>query len=484
MPHRILVIDDDADTLKALARLLSAWGFEVEGHEDPRVAIERLAVQQYDAVLTDYTMPVLTGMDVLRAVIDKQPSCPTIFLTGYASVERAVEAMRIGAFHFLSKPFDNDELRRVITSAVQRQRPVAEAPVTDATQKMLLGDAPSIRQLRQLIAEIADTDATVLILGESGTGKEVVARALHAGSRRRDHSFIPVHCGAIPEALLESEMFGHVKGAFTGATQARLGRFQLADGGTLLLDEIGDMPLTLQVKLLRVLQERSFEPVGGSRTVHADVRVLAATNRNLEQLVSDGKFREDLFYRLHVIPLVVPPLRERRKDLPTLLNHFITRHAEARHSGVVGISAEAIECLLAYDWPGNVRELENLVERLVILRRHGQIEVSDLPERYRLGREVAAPAARREHGALAELPEGGIDLRKVLAAYEERLIGQALARAKGNKKRAGALLGLNRTTLVEKLKRMPHVREQAGAQNGDEADTGDSGDEEPEPRSR
>jgi DNA-binding NtrC family response regulator len=314
----------------------------------------------------------------------------------------------------------------------------------------------------------------VLVLGESGTGKELVARALHEGSRRRGRPFIPVHCGAIPESLLESEMFGHVKGAFTGATQAREGRFQLADGGTLFLDEIGEMPIVLQVKLLRALQERCFEPVGGSRTVKVDVRVLAATNRDLDARVADGLFRQDLYYRLNVIPLTVAPLRERREDIPALARHFLERHREARRSSVDDISSDALQCLMAHDWPGNVRELENLVERLVVLKRRGQIEVADLPERYRptrggTGAIISAPRPGAPVGAAAttgatlpevELPKDGIDLRGVLASYEERLIQQALERSGGNKNRAAALLGLNRTTLVEKLKRIPALRGQ------------------------
>jgi len=513
MAHRVLVVDDDPHVLRSLARMVKSWGYEPEALQDPRIAVERIAVQEYAVVLTDYSMPILTGIDVLRAVVEKQPACPVILLTAYHSIERAVEAMRIGAFHFLAKPFENEHLRGVLEGAIARQRPAATERDIEPG-RMLLGDSGKTAELRKILADIADADSTVLILGESGTGKELVARALHEGSRRRSRPFIPVHCGAIPEALLESEMFGHVKGAFTGATQAREGRFQLADGGTLFLDEIGEMPLILQVKLLRALQERCFEPVGGSRTVKVDVRVVAATNRDLEQRAADGQFRQDLFYRLNVIPVTVPPLRERLVDVPLLAKHFLARHREARRSSVEGFSAEALQCLSTHDWPGNVRELENLVERLVVLKRRGTIDLADLPERYRQGRALPggaagaagatsgssiglggaaaaavatssgqtgvgpSPLAPASHlqappavplqpaaapapaGPDMELPQAGIDLRGVLASYEERLIRQALERSGGNKNRAAALLGLNRTTLVEKLKRIPSLRGQ------------------------
>jgi DNA-binding NtrC family response regulator len=451
---RILLVDDDEALLRSIGRILKSWGFEVVALADSRAAIDRLGVERFDLVITDYTMPVLTGIDVLRAVNERQPGVPTVFVTAHASVERAVEAMRLGAYHFITKPFDQGHLKRIVTGAL-RQEPAEPTRGAIDSARILLGESPAMRELRTLIREVADSDATVLILGESGTGKEVVARTLHLQSSRRGRAFIPVHCGAIPEPLLESELFGHVKGAFTGATQARIGRFQIADRGTLFLDEIGDMPVVLQVKLLRVLQERTFEPVGSDRTVQVDVRIVAATNQDLEELVKVGKFREDLFYRLNVIPLTVPALRERREDIPLLLSHFLTRHAEARGARVLGFSDDAIGELAAFDWPGNVRELENLVERLVVIKRHGTIGVSDLPDKYRARPPAAAPSSE---AALGELPEEGIDLRRVLASYEESLIAQALARAGGNKTRAGELLGLNRTTLVEKLKRIPALQ--------------------------
>jgi DNA-binding NtrC family response regulator len=457
MSHRILLVDDDPLVLTCCARLLQKWGYDVQAESDPKRAIDRLALEPFDAVLTDYQMPVLTGIDVLRATRQHQPACPTILFTGYPDVERAVEAMRLGAFNFLAKPFENEKLRSVVDSAVRRQRSGGPEPWYAAS--MILGNAPATRELRRLIADVADTDSTVLILGESGTGKELVARALHEGSRRRERPFVPVHCGAIPEPLLESEMFGHVKGAFTGATQARTGRFEVADRGTLFLDEVGDMPLSLQVKLLRVLQERCFEPVGGNQTKRVDVRVVAATNRDLEALIEEGEFRADLFYRLHVVPVHVPPLRERLDDLPVLARHFVARYNEARGANVQGITDEALACLRAYPWPGNVRELENLIERLVVLKRARWIEVQDLPSRYRGGDR--APRASVQP-PVAELGPNGIDLRATLAEYEERLIRQALQRCGGNKNQAARLLGLNRTTLVEKLKRIEERGQSAG----------------------
>jgi len=315
----------------------------------------------------------------------------------------------------------------------------------------LIGNSEAMRDLRALLAQIAHSDSTVLITGESGTGKELVARALHDASPRRRGPFVALNCAAIPENLLESELFGHVKGAFTGATQARVGRFETANGGTHLLDEVGDMPLSLQVKLLRVLQERVIEPVGASRSVRVDVRILAATHQDLEQLVRLGRFREDLYYRLNVIPVQVPALRQRAGDIPVLCSHFLGRANAERAGAVAGVTPDAMELLCRYPWPGNVRELENLIERLVVVKRRGVIGSADLPPAFR---EAPSPRSEREALLGAELPEAGVDLRETLAALEARLIAEALRRCGGNRNRAAALLRLNRTTLVEKLKRM------------------------------
>jgi transcriptional regulator with GAF, ATPase, and Fis domain len=314
--------------------------------------------------------------------------------------------------------------------------------------EQLVGVSEPIRQVLDFVRKVADSDSTVMIQGESGTGKELVARMLHFNSLRRDRPLVPVNCGAIPENLLESELFGHEKGAFTGATNTRMGRFELANGGTIFLDEIGEMSLSLQVKLLRVLQERAFERVGGNRTIQVDVRIVAATNQDLESLVEEKRFRQDLFYRLNVIPIVIPPLRERRSDIPLLIDHFLARFNQTKHTAISGIEPDALRLLANYDWPGNIRELENMVERLVVLKKQGRLLVSDLPEK--ICRKQAAPELTEQ---FIQFSEDGINLSREVEQYEKHLIVEALRKANGVTTKAAQLLQLNRTTLVEKLKR-------------------------------
>ena len=309
-----------------------------------------------------------------------------------------------------------------------------------------MGEDPALSRIMKMVDTVAQTDTSVLVLGESGTGKELIARAIHEKSPRVNKALVPINCGAIPENLLESELFGHAKGAYTGAAQSRAGRFEVADGGTVFLDEIGEMSPPLQVKLLRVLQERSFEPVGSNRTVEVDVRVVAATNKDLEEEVAAGRFREDLYYRLNVVELQLPALRQRKSDIPLLIRFFNERMAESRRRSIAGISDAALEKLLAYPWPGNVRELENIVERLTVFCMGEVVELDDLPNK------IVSPS-RRKGGLSVDLPEEGLDLREVLNEFEERLIRQALDRTGWNKNRAAALLSMNRTTLVEKLKK-------------------------------
>jgi len=319
----------------------------------------------------------------------------------------------------------------------------------------IIGQSQQMQDVFTLVEKVADSDSTILITGESGTGKELIAKAIHSLSSRKHESFIAINCGAIPSELLESELFGHVRGAFTGAISTRAGRFELADGGTIFLDEIGDLAPQLQVKLLRVLQERSFEPVGSTKSIHVDVRVIAATNKNLEELARSGQFREDLFYRLNVIPISVPPLRDRKQDIPHLLTHFIEQMNIRKKRHITGISPHALNHLIHYPWPGNIRELENLVERLIILKGSGTIEVEDLPPSYQsLGQPLPqSPALNRQPISQIEIPETGVDFNFLVDQFENQLLIQALERTNWNRNQAAQLLGLNRTTLVEKIKK-------------------------------
>ncbi len=436
--HRAMVVEDDPELLPALARCLGREGCEVVEAHDGREALDKLeAGLQVDFILTDLEMPRAGGREVLAAGMARR--IPVIILTGQASVEVAVQLMREGAANFLTKPFTPESIRSVLHDTVGR----AVAP---AGKSRLVGQVEPFRRVLDVLDSVADTDATVLLTGESGSGKEVIAQTIHHSSKRASAAFVAVNCGAIPEPLLESELFGHAKGAFTGASHARAGRFQLAEGGTILLDEIGDMALGFQVRLLRVLQEHQFEILGEGVSRPTDVRVIAATHRDLSSLVAEGKFRQDLYYRLNVIEIALPPLRERRGDIPLLVAHFLEA-ANLRHArSVAGVSADVLEVFNRYGWPGNIRELANVLERMVVLRRSGMIEVSDLPPE--LTGERSGPKAP------AELPQKGLDLRSAMASYEGSLIAQALTRTGGNRNAAAQLLGLNRTTLVEKLRRL------------------------------
>ena len=408
-----------------------------------------------DLVLCDIRMPGISGLELVRQIHEVDPDLPCIVVTGYGSAEQSVEALHAGAFWYLEKPFEQrslDVVRRLVDQAIEHRRLRTENRLLQSQLRSryrfdnVVGQSRALRDVLDLVGRVADSDSTVLITGESGTGKELIARAIHYNSKRADRVMVTVNCGAIPEELLESELFGHVKGAFTNAVQHREGRFAAADGGTIFLDEIGDMSPNLQVKLLRVLQDRTFEPVGSSKTVRADVRVLAATHRNLEEAIRQGRFREDLYYRLNVIPIEVPPLRARKEDVPLLVEHFLARLNEEKGRGIDGIAPAALERLVEHDWPGNVRELENLIERLVVLRGRGTIEVDDLPASLRP--RAAAPAV-----GLPEVGPEGVPFNEVVDRLETHLIVQALERTGWNKNRAAQLLGLNRTTLIEKIKK-------------------------------
>ncbi|MGB0620935.1 MAG: sigma-54-dependent transcriptional regulator [Myxococcota bacterium] len=453
-PSTILVVDDEELYRRALGRILLRVGHQVATAPDGAEALQRIASERIDLVLCDIQMPGINGLELVRQIREVAPDLPCIVMTGYNTPENSLEALQAGAFWYLEKPFEQERLdvvRKLVDKAIEHGRLKSENRTLHKQLQSrhkfdsIIGKSPSLGRTLSVVEKVADTDSTVLITGESGTGKELVARALHYNSRRAERPLITVNCGAIPEELLESELFGHVKGAFTNAVNHREGRFALANGGTIFLDEIGDMSPSLQVKLLRVLQERTFEPVGSSRTQKVDVRVIAATHRDLPAMIESGEFREDLFYRLNVLPIEVPPLRERIEDLPLLVHHFLDRARAERGSRVEGMTDEALQQLMDYHWPGNVRELENVTERLTILVGEGDIEVEDLPAQIR-----AQPLAQT---LAPRVPSSGLDFNAVVGRFETELIEQALDHTHWNKNRAAGLLSLNRTTLIEKIKK-------------------------------
>jgi len=478
--QKILVIEDDDTVRDVLNSFLGGKGFEVLLAQSGEEGLDVLRSEKFDLIMTDLVMPGISGMDVLKEVIGSKISIPVIVMTAFGTVQTAVEAMRIGAFDYVTKPFNLDELTLVLEKALSVSKLQKENVMLKMQLKKkydfrgLVGDSPRMQSVYELIEKIADTDSTVLITGESGTGKELIAKTIHYNNTSRAGGpFVPLNCAAIPKDLLESELFGHEKGAFTGAINTRIGRFELAQGGTLFLDEVGELDPSLQVKLLRVLQEREFERVGGMKTIKVDVRILAATNKDLDQATKEGKFREDLFYRLNVIPLQLPPLRDRIEDIPLLTAYFVQEFCRKKKREAFSFSPAATECLLKYRWPGNVRELENLIERLAILVSGSSAEVSDLPEKlHQLTLPIldgvsplpaAAVKAQRAETAMqpalnqytsSALGEGGVDLNAVVDALERDLILKALERAGGVRSKAAQLLGLNRTTLLEKMKKM------------------------------
>jgi DNA-binding NtrC family response regulator len=448
---KILLCDDEDTLLRSLGRILRTAGHEVVTADGPG-GFAKLQQERFDMVLTDIRMPGVNGFEILHAARSHAPGTPVIAMSGSAEIPDAVRAMHAGARDFLIKPFDVQTLEDAV-SAVLKPAP-APAPGEDPrvwrdrVAPWLLGDDPTILPVLGLLAQVADTGCTVLITGESGTGKELAARSLHAGSSRKGKPFVAVNCAAIPPTLVESELFGHVKGAFTGATSSRTGRFGQADGGTIFLDEVGEMELAVQAKLLRLIQDGELYPVGEETPFKVDVRILAATNRNLEAEVANGRFRADLYWRLNVIPVEMPKLKARGSDIALLCEHFLTRANDRHRRQVSGLEPQAMTALKAYHWPGNIRELENVLERMVIVKGAGVLGLSDLPPQIRTPR--ATPATGTE---IPELPKDGTDLRAMLEAVEDRMIGEALERTGGNKNRAAELLGLNRTTLVEKLRR-------------------------------
>jgi DNA-binding NtrC family response regulator len=457
-PH-VLVVDDHELYRKAVERILVRAGHQVSTARDASEAMQLVTHEPVDLVLCDVKMPGISGLELVRQIHEVHPDLPCIVITGYGGAEASLEALRAGAYWFLEKPVEpahHDVLRRLAAQAIEHGRLKTENRLLQRQlhgryhHENLIGASRPLRDVLDVVERVADTDSTVLITGESGTGKEMIARALHWSSRRAERMFVTVNCGAIPEELLESELFGHVRGAFTNAVSHREGRFALAHAGTIFLDEIGDMSPALQVKLLRVLQDRTFEPVGSSHSVKVDVRVIAATNQKLDVAIREKRFREDLFYRLNVIPIELPPLRERRDDVPLLAAHFLRQAADEKKLGPCTLAPEALELLVRHDWPGNVRELENLIERIVVLRGQGEITARDLPPELQRADAAASPAAPSP----AELVQAGVAFHEVVDRFQADLILHALEQTHWNKNKAAQLLGLNRTTLLEKIKKM------------------------------
>ncbi len=448
---RILVVDDERSMREFLEILLRKEGYDVTTAGDVDGALVALDSDDFDLVISDIQMPGKSGLDLLRSIRGAQGDALVVMITAFATTETAIAAMKEGAYDYLTKPFKVDEIKLVVQKALEKKLLTSENARlrfelrSERQQRPLVGNSPRMQQVYEMVARIAPTKTNVLIAGESGTGKELVARAIHAESDRTAAPFVALNCAAIPENLLESELFGHVKGAFTGAVGNKAGLFEMADGGTLFLDEVGELTLPLQVKLLRVLQEKTIRRVGGTSDRRVDVRILAATNRRLEDEVAAGRFREDLYYRLNVIQLELPPLRERMEDLPLLVHHFVEKYGRELSKVVRGVSEEAMACLRAHAWPGNVRELENGIERAVALSRGEWIEAEALPPSVRQQAEER-PGAR--------LPQGNIDLDNLVADYERGLLLGALKRSGGVKKRAAQSLGISFRSFRYRLEKL------------------------------
>ncbi|OGL41071.1 MAG: Fis family transcriptional regulator [Candidatus Schekmanbacteria bacterium RBG_13_48_7] len=454
MEEKILVVDDDSFINKAISHILEQEGYIVDSCYDGEKAIQSLHEDAYDIVIVDIKLPNINGVEVLREALTLYPEIVVIMITGFATVDSAVETLKMGAFDYISKPFNAMELSIIVKKALEQKRLKTEnRQLREELEKKyrfdnIIGNSMKMQEVYSLVRKVAKGNSTVVIYGESGTGKELIAKAIHYNSDRKDKQLISVNCGAIPENLLEDELFGHVKGAFTDAIRSKLGRFELAHKGTLFLDEIGNMSPNLQVKLLRVLQEREFERVGGTETMKVDVRIVAATSTDLEKYVKEKKFREDLYYRINVIPINLPALRERRDDIPLLIQHFLQKFCKEQNAPLKTIAQKAMRLLMSYTWSGNVRQLENVIERIVTLvgtRR--QILPSDLPP------EIQDSKENNIFSGL-EIPDEGIEYKSVINSMEISLILKTLRKTNWNKKQAARLLNLKRTTLVEKIKKM------------------------------
>jgi len=443
LTRRLLIVDDEEGIRTMIGDLFTEDGWQVDQEEEGKKGLKAALSADYDLVILDVSLPGTSGLEILQSLKEQKPDVPVLMITGYASMKNAIEALKLGAYDYITKPFDLHEVQKIAEHAVERTRLIHENRyLKDQLFERygfdnIIGLTPSVQQAYVLATRVADSNASVLVLGETGTGKEYLARAIHYQSPRADKPFVKVSCAALPETLLESELFGHEKGSFTGATARRIGRFETADGGTLFLDEVGDIPQPLQVKLLRVLQEKKFERVGSSETIAVDVRVISATNRDLKKALTEKSFREDLYYRLNVITAQLPPLRERRDDIPRLVEHFICKYNKETSKSVEGISPEAMAMLHRYPWPGNIRELENCIERAVILCQHRMI----LPQHVLLSEDVSVPIPspdRRDMRALKEV--------------EKEHIVHILASCDFNQSKAAAILGIDRKTLRSKIR--------------------------------
>ncbi|MEW6616473.1 MAG: sigma-54 dependent transcriptional regulator [Thermodesulfobacteriota bacterium] len=440
----ILVVDDEESHRMMLGAHLKGEGFELVEASDGKEAVDRVSERFFDLVLMDVRMPKMDGIDALKQIRQINPTIPVLIMTAYGSINSAVQALKSGAEDYLTKPLDMDELI-IKVNKVLRYRQLEEENLLNRERlgirfdfSSIIGNSPKMKELFETLSMVSPTNATVLLLGESGTGKEIVANAIHQNSPKKENPYIKVNCAALPETLLESELFGHEKGAFTGAIYKKKGRFELADGGTIFLDEIGEMSIPTQAKILRVLQEREFEAVGGTRTIQVNVRIITATNKDLEEEVKKRKFREDLYYRLNVVPITIPPLRERKEDIPILAEHFLCIYNEKNKRSIRGFEPRVIDVLIRYTWPGNVRELENIVERMVIMCRGEIISLNDLPSA--IG------------GSQQEEEQSEIIMGHTLRDTEREVIRRTLEKTGGNRTKASAILGITRKTLQNKIK--------------------------------
>ncbi len=464
----VLVVDDDLIECRSLSEFLKLDGFQVESATSGHEALDKLKETSFDIVLTDVNMPEITGFDLLHAVNKDYADTAVILITGYGQIEGAVRAIKEGAYDYITKPLIDDGVKMIINRALEQQELKKENIELKKQLGLLVGGGDIIgrdhqmRKVMEMVESVADSRATVMITGESGVGKTLVARSIHARSARKDQPFIEVSCGSLPESLLESELFGHAKGSFTGAVADKEGKFQVADGGTIFLDEIGDAPLSMQIKLLRVIQDKVFERVGDNKTVHADVRLVVATNKDLDEEVREGRFREDLFYRVKVVSIHMPPLRERLGDLKLLAEHFLTKYAAENGKRIEGISDEALHLMQMHSWPGNVRELENVIERAAILTNATTVLPEDLPFDASKVDRSGGP------GIIMTGPGSVVPLKDALEEPEKEIIRNALMAYDWSRARAADALGINRSTLFKKMKKFGLEPPEGVTANADE----------------
>jgi len=446
--ERILIVDDEEGMRRLLSRVLTRAGYETTTVAHGAEALRQVARERFDLVVTDIKMPEMDGLQLLEELKEFEPSLPIIVMTAYGTVENAVQALRLGAYDYIAKPFETDEIKLTVAKALERERLLAENRYLHEELEGrydfsgMIGGSPAMQQVYEMASSVAVSNANVLITGESGTGKELLARSIHYNSLRKDKPFVVLNCAALSEGVLESELFGHEKGAFSGALDLRKGRFERADQGTLFIDEVAEMSLSAQVKLLRVIQEHEFERVGGNKTISVDVRIVAATNKTLEEQVKAGRFREDLYYRLNVVNINVPPLRSRREDIEPLTRYFLDKYAGETGKKITELAPRAISCLLAHDWPGNVRELQNAIERAVVLAKGSVLTPRDFPQ-----------GLQGDDQICLQLPEKGGSLTDILEDFERQLILQTLQRENGSQTRAADALGIKRTTLRYKMEK-------------------------------